>query len=151
MRSNEEAEAALQPLSRFKFKTVYDRADFPRDALLFLNPAFEYPDWDYRTIGEFIKHCRLVRKRNHEHAMVVRISRHKERLNPAIDVQKHAWKLKAHEDKAALECVIHDIFAYAEEFGMDAQQIIDAGEEMYRRKSRERGKSTYEVPITRKT
>ena len=50
----------LAPYGRFKIKNVYDNdsfPDFPIDAIFIINPNFEYPDWDYRTVDELLEHC----------------------------------------------------------------------------------------------
>jgi hypothetical protein len=45
---------SLTPWSKFVIKDVYDKDDFPRDALITLAPTFEYPDYSYLTVGQFL-------------------------------------------------------------------------------------------------
>lgn len=56
----------LRPWSRFYLKTVYDRDDFPRDSLYAALPGFEYPDWDYYPIRDFINLAMRDIKRRRE-------------------------------------------------------------------------------------
>lgn len=44
----------LKPFSKSKISKVYDNENFPHEAILTLCPTFEYPDWDYQTIGYFL-------------------------------------------------------------------------------------------------
>ena len=61
--TREEARTILKALYRFKIKTLYAHATQESDrywqdayaALFVLYPSFEYPDWDYRTVGAFLK------------------------------------------------------------------------------------------------
>jgi hypothetical protein len=47
----------LRPWGRFLLKTVYERDDFPRDAVFAALPGFEYPDWDCRRIRDLVDHA----------------------------------------------------------------------------------------------
>ena len=44
----------LKRNSRKKIKNIVDCGD-NLQALLILLPSFEYPDWDYKTVGEFLR------------------------------------------------------------------------------------------------
>lgn len=45
----------LKPWARYLIRNVYDYDDVV-EALYALCPRFEYPDWDYRRVGDFIRH-----------------------------------------------------------------------------------------------
>ena len=45
----------LKFFSKCKIADVYDSHEVVSDAILTLNPDFEYPDWSYKTVGEFLK------------------------------------------------------------------------------------------------
>jgi hypothetical protein len=53
--SRRKAFAALKPWHRYKLATVYDREDFPVWALYELCPGFEYPEWDWRLVVQFVR------------------------------------------------------------------------------------------------
>ena len=50
-----EAIERLKPFSRFKIKNVYDRPEFPVDAVKVLQPGFEYPDWEDERVNKLWK------------------------------------------------------------------------------------------------
>jgi len=49
-----DAISLLKPLARKKIAKVYDQGDVAL-AIFTLLPSFEYPEWDWRTVGEFLK------------------------------------------------------------------------------------------------
>lgn len=54
--TKQDAVSLLKPLGRRLLHKVYDDlSDLQYEAILILCPCFEYPDWDYLTIGEFIR------------------------------------------------------------------------------------------------
>ena len=42
----------LKPFSRYKIKNVYDKPEFPVDAVKILQPDFEYPDWEDERVSQ---------------------------------------------------------------------------------------------------
>jgi hypothetical protein len=52
--TTKEAIAHLQPIKRKLIRSVYHYRTV-NEALITLCPEFEYPDWDYRTVGEFLR------------------------------------------------------------------------------------------------
>ena len=50
-----EAIERLKPFSRFKIKNVYEDEDFPVDAVMILQPDFEYPDWSEERVNKLWK------------------------------------------------------------------------------------------------
>jgi len=52
--NTDKAVALLEKFKSKKIKDVYDETGVS-DALLALNPKFEYPDWDGRTVEEFLR------------------------------------------------------------------------------------------------
>ena len=50
-----EAESWLRGKEAKTIRSIYDRG--PASVYLSeLLPTFEYPDWDYRTVGDFLRH-----------------------------------------------------------------------------------------------
>jgi hypothetical protein len=52
--SMEEAVEKLWPVRHKRIELVYEVPDY-QEALRALDPDFEYPDWDWRTVGEYLK------------------------------------------------------------------------------------------------
>jgi hypothetical protein len=50
-----DAVRALKPFSGKMIRKVWENEKFPSQALSVLHSGFEYPDWDYRTVGEFLR------------------------------------------------------------------------------------------------
>jgi hypothetical protein len=53
-KQKQEAVIALRSWSRRRISEVYDLPEFPQEALLALRPNFEYPEWDWQTVGAFL-------------------------------------------------------------------------------------------------
>lgn len=54
--TRDEAIAQLKPLARKILRNVYDDlTDLQSSAIFVLQPDFEYPDWDYRTVAQLWK------------------------------------------------------------------------------------------------
>ena len=49
---NEEAEAVLRKLPRHRL--IKDFYEEHSDIFITLHPSFEYPEWDQKTVGEFL-------------------------------------------------------------------------------------------------
>lgn len=45
---------ALKPYAKCKISSIYDKPEFPEEAILTLCPSFEYPNWSYMTIEYFL-------------------------------------------------------------------------------------------------
>lgn len=57
--NRQEAMNILNPLSRCTIADTYDRLHGVEEAILCLMPNFEYPDWDYKTISQFLCQVKL--------------------------------------------------------------------------------------------
>lgn len=53
--NKQEAIEILREFDDMLIADVYETYDDATDAILALRPTFEYPDWDYKTVAEFIK------------------------------------------------------------------------------------------------
>jgi hypothetical protein len=57
--TKDEAVAVLKTVTRRTIRSVYDWR-LVAEAIFVLMPGFEYPDWDWRTVREFLDHVREV-------------------------------------------------------------------------------------------
>lgn len=96
----------LRPWGRFLLRTVYEREDFPRDAVFSALPGFEYPDWDYSRIRDLIDHAMHENKHRRAEA------------DAALRAEAEAALARAHHERLDViscpRCKSADDVVYAE-------------------------------------
>ena len=80
-----DAEKVLQPYSSKKISEVYQNPDI-QQAIFTMMPGFEYPNWDYRRVGEFMRYCTRSRADTSPAGMFLRQSKFAEHLDAAMGI-----------------------------------------------------------------